>query len=158
MIPTLEDEAFDELEKRLQTHQKKTTINENNHIMSGQSANQQKLRDHFNAIMLGQHTDHEPSTTQSYPSTLDKQTSTTHHGSRADDRQVGGTHYKNMTVSPWDVVDTWPIEQRIGAYRAGALKYIMRMGKKNEESQEIAKSIHYLEKLLDTLNEARGTD
>ncbi len=75
------------------------------------------------------------------------------HGSRADDRQVGGMHYKNMDVSPWDVVDTWPREQRIGAYRAGALKYIMRMGSKDESTQEIAKGIHYLEKLLDTLKE-----
>lgn len=74
-------------------------------------------------------------------------------GSRADDRQVGGMHYKNMDVSPWDVVDTWPREQRIGAYRAGALKYIMRMGSKDESAQEIAKGIHYLEKLLDTLKE-----
>jgi hypothetical protein len=77
----------------------------------------------------------------------------TDHGSRADDRQVGGSHYKNMDVSPWDVVDTWPLEQRIGAYRAGALKYLMRMGSKDEEAQEIAKGIHYMEKLLDTLKQ-----
>jgi hypothetical protein len=73
---------------------------------------------------------------------------------RADDRQVGGSHYKNMNVSPWDVVDTWPREQRIGAYRAGALKYLMRMGTKDETQQEIAKGIHYMEKLLDTLKQA----
>jgi hypothetical protein len=78
---------------------------------------------------------------------------TTDHGSRADDRQVGGTHYRNMDVSPWDVIDSWPREQRIGAYRAGALKYLMRMGSKDESPQEIAKGIHYMEKLLDTLQQ-----
>jgi len=57
-----------------------------------------------------------------------------------------------MGVEPWDVVDTWPLEQRIGAYRAGALKYIMRMGNKDESQQEIAKGIHYLEKLLEVLD------
>ena len=49
---------------------------------------------------------------------------------KANDLQYGGDHYKNMGVEPWDVVDTWPIEQRIGYYRGGALKYIMRMGSK----------------------------
>ena len=71
--------------------------------------------------------------------------------SRANDKQVGGDHYKNMGVEPWDVVDTWPLEQRIGAYRAGALKYLMRMGAKDESDKEIGKGIHYLEKLLETL-------
>jgi len=47
---------------------------------------------------------------------------------KANKRQVGGDHYKNMGVEVWDVVDTWPIEQRIGAYRIGLLKYTMRMG------------------------------
>ena len=41
---------------------------------------------------------------------------------KANDKQVAGTHYKDMGVEPWDVVDTWPLEQRIGAYRHGALK------------------------------------
>jgi hypothetical protein len=68
-------------------------------------------------------------------------------------RQEGGDHYLNMGVQPWDVVDTWPREQRIGAYRAGALKYVMRMGSKDQSPQEISKGIHYLEKLLAVLKE-----
>lgn len=71
----------------------------------------------------------------------------------ANDKQIGGTHYKKMGVEPWDVIDTWPIEQRIGAYRAGALKYLMRMGSKDENVQEISKGIHYLEKLIETLKD-----
>lgn len=71
----------------------------------------------------------------------------------ANTRQVAGTHYKDMGVEPWDVVDTWPLEQRIGAYRHGALKYLMRMGSKDESAQEIAKGIHYMEKLLEVLKE-----
>lgn len=68
-------------------------------------------------------------------------------------RQVGGDHYVNMGVQPWDVVDTWPREQRIGYYRGGALKYLMRMGSKDETAQEIKKGQHYMEKLLETLRE-----
>ena len=74
---------------------------------------------------------------------------------KAKDKQIGGDHYKNMGVEPWDVVDTWPREQRIGAYRAGALKYIMRMGSKDMEAQEVGKGIHYLEKLLEVLKEPK---
>jgi methylmalonyl-CoA mutase N-terminal domain/subunit len=72
---------------------------------------------------------------------------------RANDRQVAGTHYKDMGVQPWDVVDTWPREQRIGYYRGGALKYLMRMGSKDESPTEIAKGQHYIQKLLEVLNE-----
>lgn len=77
---------------------------------------------------------------------------------KANDKQVGGDHYKNMGVEPWDVVDTWPLYQRIGAYRAGALKYLMRMGAKDEAAQEIGKGLHYLEKLLEVLKEQRDAD
>lgn len=69
----------------------------------------------------------------------------------ADKQQIGGTHYVNMQVAPWDVVDTWPVEQRIGYYRGGALKYIMRCGSKDEQLQEIRKAAHYLDKLIELL-------
>ena len=69
------------------------------------------------------------------------------------DKQFGGDHYKRMGIEPWDVVDTWPLEQRIGYYRGGGLKYVMRMGTKDEAPQEIGKGKHYLEKLLEVLNE-----
>ena len=73
--------------------------------------------------------------------------------SKADNKQVGGTHYKAMKIEPWNVVDSWPLEQRIGYYRGGALKYLMRMGSKDESAQEIAKGQHYMQKLLEVLKE-----
>jgi len=75
---------------------------------------------------------------------------------KANATQVGGEHYKNMGVEPWDVVDTWPLEQRIGAYRAGALKYVMRMGTKDENVQELKKAGHYIQKLIEVLEERNG--
>lgn len=71
----------------------------------------------------------------------------------ASTRQVAGTHYKDMGVEPWDVIDTWPLDQRIGAYRHGVLKYLMRMGTKDEQLQEIKKAHHYLEKLIEVLEQ-----
>lgn len=76
----------------------------------------------------------------------------------ANDRQVGGDHYKNMGVQPWNVVDTWPIEQRIGYYRGGALKYVMRLGTKDESPVEAGKGLHYLEKLIEVLREQQSHD
>ena len=70
----------------------------------------------------------------------------THHP-HPDTHQIGGEHYTQMSVQPWDVVATWPLEQQIGFYRGNALKYLMRMGSKDAAAQEIGKAKHYLEKL-----------
>lgn len=69
----------------------------------------------------------------------------------ARDIQIGGNHYKKMGVEPWDVVDTWPVEQQIGYYRGNALKYLMRMGSKDEALQEIRKASHYVQKLIEVM-------
>lgn len=71
----------------------------------------------------------------------------------ANELQFGGSHYKDMGVEPWDVVDTWPIEQQIGYYRGGALKYIMRMGAKDVSVQELRKAGHYIQKLIERLEQ-----
>jgi hypothetical protein len=65
--------------------------------------------------------------------------------------QYGGSHYKDAPIQPWDVIDTWPIEQQIGFYRGNALKYNMRFGSKDEELLEARKSLHYLQKLVEVL-------
>lgn len=74
------------------------------------------------------------------------------------DKQEGGTHYREMGVQPWDVVDTWPLEQRIGFYRGNALKYLMRMGTKDDEGLEIRKARHVLTKLIAVLEEGAMSD
>ena len=71
----------------------------------------------------------------------------------ANSKQVAGEHYMKMDIEPWNVIDTWPLEQRIGFYRGNALKYIMRMGNKDERLQEIEKAGHYIEKLVEVLEE-----
>lgn len=74
----------------------------------------------------------------------------------ARDIQIGGDHYKKAGIQPWDVVDTWPIEQQIGWYRGNALKYVMRMGTKDENLREIRKAAHYLQKLVEVLEQKGG--
>ena len=69
----------------------------------------------------------------------------------ANTKQVGGDHYVSQKVQPWDVIDTWPANQRIGFYRGNAIKYLMRMGNKDHWLQEAKKAQHYIEKLIETI-------
>lgn len=71
--------------------------------------------------------------------------------SPADAVQVGGRHYTAMSIQPWAVIDTWPLEQRIGFYRGNLLKYTMRMGTKDASEVDIRKAGHYAQKLADVL-------
>jgi len=67
--------------------------------------------------------------------------------------QVGGTHYITAAVQPWDVIDTWPLADRVGFYRGNALKYLLRAGTKGGASEDYAKAAHYIEKLIETLTQ-----
>lgn len=81
-------------------------------------------------------------------------------GTSADDLPVdsymhGGDHYLRMGVEPWNVIDTWPQDQRIGFYRGCALKYVMRLGSKDDALQESKKAHHYLTKLIEVLEDQK---
>ena len=66
---------------------------------------------------------------------------------------VGGNHYK-QGVEPWTVVDTWGFEAREGYYLGNALKYLLRYGKKDDKHRELRKAKHYIEKLIEVLEES----
>lgn len=70
---------------------------------------------------------------------------------RAEDRYVGGSHYENMEIEPVDVVDTWPHDEQVGAYRFACLKHTMRLGTKDERLQEAKKLKWYAGKLVEVL-------
>ena len=71
----------------------------------------------------------------------------------ANDTQEGGDHYKRMGVAPWDVYDTWPAEQRIGAYRANCVKYVLRLEDKDSRVLNARKLKHYASKLVEVAEE-----
>jgi len=70
----------------------------------------------------------------------------------ADTRQVGGEHYKAMQVSPWQIIDTWPVEQRVAFYRGNCIKYLLRAGSKGEMVEDLQKAQHYIEKCIEVLD------
>jgi hypothetical protein len=61
--------------------------------------------------------------------------------------QVGGSHYKDMPVQPWDVMEAvlTPEEYR-GYLKGNVIKYSMRAGRK-EGSDDAGKAMHYKMKL-----------
>lgn len=64
--------------------------------------------------------------------------------STANDRQVGGDHYKKTEYQHWD----WVCDINLHYLLACATKYVARWRDKNG-IQDLEKSIHYLEKAME---------
>ena len=61
--------------------------------------------------------------------------------------QVGGTHYVDMMIQPWDVMESiLTQEEFIGFLKGNIIKYSMRAGRK-DGSDDAAKALHYIQKL-----------
>ena len=75
--------------------------------------------------------------------------------STSRDHQVGGTHYAELTIQPWDVLPEWlegwsPYQ----AYLVGnAEKYLARAPRKGARLVDACKARHYLDELIRTLAE-----
>jgi hypothetical protein len=70
----------------------------------------------------------------------------------ADDIQVGGTHYKDMDVPPWDAMQAvLSREEFIGFLKGNIIKYAMRQGRK--DSPDAGKCRHYIQKLQEVLKQ-----
>lgn len=59
--------------------------------------------------------------------------------------QVGGSHYKDRTIQPWDVVDEYGLD----FYRGGVLKYLLRAGRKGSKLEDLRKAQHYLSRAIE---------
>jgi hypothetical protein len=72
-------------------------------------------------------------------------------GTRADDLQFGGDHYKTMQVQPWHVMETvLTHEEFVGFLKGNIIKYSMRQGKK--DSPDAEKCQHYMKKLQEVIS------
>lgn len=67
---------------------------------------------------------------------------------KADDLQVGGSHYKDMAVQPWAVMESvLTYEEFVGFLKGNIIKYAMRQGRK--DSDDAGKLKHYQQKLAE---------
>ena len=68
--------------------------------------------------------------------------------------QVGGTHYTDLHIQPWDAMRSWMTdEQFAGFLRGNAIKYIARMGSKGSAIEDAQKAAHYIRRLIHLLEE-----
>jgi hypothetical protein len=67
--------------------------------------------------------------------------------SNVNEKQVGGTHYNQVSTQHWDLM----LLNRVPYLEAQITKYVTRW-KKKHGAQDVEKSTHYLEKLQDALN------
>ena len=76
--------------------------------------------------------------------------------SPASARQVGGTHYKDMAVQPWDAMQSWMSPEAFQGYlRACAIKYLARCDAKGG-LEDLKKARHYLDKLIEERERANA--
>lgn len=69
--------------------------------------------------------------------------------SKANSKQVGGTHYASKAVQPWTAMEAWMTpEQFVGFLRGNAIKYLARADDKGG-LDDIKKARHYIEKLVE---------
>lgn len=65
------------------------------------------------------------------------------------DTQVGGDHYRALSLQPWDAMEAWMSrEEFIGHLRCCALKYQIRYRDKGGV-EDLKKARHYLDKLIE---------
>lgn len=67
----------------------------------------------------------------------------------ANRHQVGGTHYKDKLVQPWDAVIMW----KMGFFDGNALKYLVRFRDKGGV-EDLKKARHYIDKLIEVMEKS----
>jgi hypothetical protein len=62
----------------------------------------------------------------------------------ANEGQIGGTHYKKLTIQPWDYI----LLNSIGYCEGSAIKYLSRWRDKGG-IQDLYKAKHFIDKLIE---------
>lgn len=68
----------------------------------------------------------------------------------ANERQVGGEHYKTMPIQPWDLMElVMSPEEFRGFLKGNIIKYTLRAGRKAGATDDADKAKHYYDKYLE---------
>ena len=66
--------------------------------------------------------------------------------------QVGGTHYTELDIQPWDAMQAWMTqEQFLGFLLGNGIKYLARCNSKGSRLTDLKKARHYIEKAIQTI-------
>lgn len=65
--------------------------------------------------------------------------------------QIGGDHYANKAIQPWDAMECWMTPAQLeGYFRGAAIKYLARYPDKGGV-EDVKKARHYLDRLIEHL-------
>lgn len=67
---------------------------------------------------------------------------------KASERQIQGTHYKDMPVQPSEYI----YRNGLNWYVGNVIKYVSRYDKKGQDVADLHKAIHYIELLIEELS------
>lgn len=68
-------------------------------------------------------------------------------------RQVGGSHYKDMKIQPWEAMEAWLTPEEYRGYQKGvAIAYLARERDKGG-IEDIKKTIHHLQRLVEMVQD-----
>ena len=62
---------------------------------------------------------------------------------RPSSKQIGGSHYKDYSIQPWDIIDCYGLD----FYEGNVLKYLLRT--KGDRMEDLQKAKHYLDKIIE---------
>lgn len=63
----------------------------------------------------------------------------------AREEQIGGNHYRQFKIQPWDVIDEYGLD----FYRGNVVKYLLRAGHKGVKLEDLKKARHYLDRVIE---------
>ena len=67
----------------------------------------------------------------------------------AREYQLGGDHYTNKKIQPWDAMEEWMSEEQFKGFILGnVIKYVARFQEKGG-TLDLQKAKHYLDKLIE---------
>lgn len=67
---------------------------------------------------------------------------------KANEQQVGGRHYIEKAIQPWDYI----VQNDMGYLEGCIVKYVSRYKEKGGV-EDLIKASHYLDKLIEVINE-----
>lgn len=71
-----------------------------------------------------------------------------------NEEQIGGTHYKDMKIQPWEAMEAWLTPGQFRGFLLGsAIAYLARVNTKGVDGkggvQDVKKARHYLDKIIE---------
>lgn len=65
----------------------------------------------------------------------------------ANDTQIGGDHYKRLSIQPWDAMQAWMTPEAFAGFlKCNVIKYVAR---NKNGVEDLEKARHYLDKLIE---------